>query len=371
MFLFMFDFFSILERKNPLGLIRAFRQAFASGEGPTLVLKTINGGKRLNDLERLRASAADRPDILVIDEYYTSEQKNALLGLCDCYVSLHRSEGLGLTMAEAMGLGKPVIATGYSGNLHFMTGENSYLVDYAMSSVPADCYPYPKGSVWADPNLEHAAELMCRVYADRDEASARAARGRQHILTRHNVEISTAALTTRLEAIRRSRRYMRNLVEDAPTPVAVPPVAGPPAETPVATTRRVSRGLSLSFLSRVTRAGRNALTQGLRTYWRRRQRHALLLQNVRDAVTTITKASAVESQQRQALESVWTALHVLESRQQQQQAQIDATRKAVRRDRPVTGVNGPEPEERMAAFEDDRTPFGEAADAIRQTTAEP
>ena len=119
-FLLVFDFLSIFERKNPLGLIRAFTQAFSADEGPVLVLKSINGDRRLNELERLRAEIADRPDIIVTDGYCSPEEKNALISLCDCYVSLHRSEGLGLTMAEAMSLGKPVIATGYSGNLHFM-----------------------------------------------------------------------------------------------------------------------------------------------------------------------------------------------------------------------------------------------------------
>ena len=119
LFLFMFDFFSVIERKNPIGVIRAFCAAFRAGEGPVLVIKTINGDSRLNDLERLRAAAAGRPDVLIVDEYYTAAEKNSLLGLCDCYVSLHRSEGLGLTMAEAMGLGKPVIATAYSGQSPF------------------------------------------------------------------------------------------------------------------------------------------------------------------------------------------------------------------------------------------------------------
>ena len=78
------------------------------------MIKSINGELRLEELERLRAAAARRPDI-VVDGYYTAEEKNALLGACDCYVSLHRSEGFGLTMAEAMALGKPVIATGLLG----------------------------------------------------------------------------------------------------------------------------------------------------------------------------------------------------------------------------------------------------------------
>jgi glycosyltransferase involved in cell wall biosynthesis len=111
LFLFSFDFLSIFERKNPLALVRAFARAFEPGSGPMLVIKTINGHIRLNDLERLRAEIGDRPDIRLVDGYYTAAEKDALVGLCDCYVSLHRSEGLGLTMAEAMAAGKPVIAS--------------------------------------------------------------------------------------------------------------------------------------------------------------------------------------------------------------------------------------------------------------------
>ena len=151
LFLFVFDFFSVLERKNPIGLTQAFDRAFRPGEGPVLVIKTINGARNLTDLEKVRAAAQHRDDILIVDEYYSAEQKNSLLGLCDCYVSLHRSEGFGLTMAEAMGLQKPVIATAYSGNLDFMTAENSYLVGYTTGAVPAGCDPYPVGSPWAEP----------------------------------------------------------------------------------------------------------------------------------------------------------------------------------------------------------------------------
>ena len=177
MFLFMFDFFSVFERKNPIGLIEAFRRAFRPGEGPVLVIKAINGDARLPLLEKLRLAAADRSDVIIIDKYWLAQEKNDLLGLCDCYVSLHRSEGLGLTMAEAMGLEKPVIATGYSGNLHFMTVDNSYLVDYVTQAVPAGCSPYPEGVPWADPDLDHAAECMRRVFDRPDEAVSESAAG--------------------------------------------------------------------------------------------------------------------------------------------------------------------------------------------------
>lgn len=204
-FLLLFDFLSVVERKNPLGLIEAFTRAFAPGEGPLLVLKSINGHLLLPQLERLRATVAARPDILSLDGHYSADEKNGLLAACDCYVSLHRAEGLGLTMAEAMALGKPTIATAYSGNLHFMTDENSYLVDYTLSAVPAGCEPYAVGSRWAEPDLGHAARLMREVYEHPREAAQRGERGRLDILERHGVGVSAAAIAERIESIRRAR----------------------------------------------------------------------------------------------------------------------------------------------------------------------
>ena len=127
------------------------------------------------------------------------------MGLCDCYVSLHRSEGLGLTMAEAMALGKPVIATGYSGNVDFMTPENSYLVNYTVGAVPRGADPYPKGSPWAEPDLDDAAELMRRVYEAPREAAARGERAREDILTKHDPASSGAVAARRLDEIRKLR----------------------------------------------------------------------------------------------------------------------------------------------------------------------
>ena len=127
----MFDFLSDIHRKNPIGLIEAFCRAFRPGEGPTLVLKSINGhlargavrsGSR-GHRRRVRISS-------LMDGYLPARERDALMNACDCYVSLHRSEGFGLTLAEAMALEKPTIATAYSGNLAFMTPENSFLVPW-------------------------------------------------------------------------------------------------------------------------------------------------------------------------------------------------------------------------------------------------
>ncbi len=128
LFYFSFDFDSVVTRKNPAGLIEAFRAAFAPGDGARLLIRGINGDRHMLALEELRYAASDRSDITVLDGYLDSGAKDGLMCECDCYVSLHRSEGLGLTMAEAMAAGRPVIATAHAGNLEFMNASNSLLV---------------------------------------------------------------------------------------------------------------------------------------------------------------------------------------------------------------------------------------------------
>ena len=216
-FLFAFDFTSVLERKNPLGLIDAFTRAFAPGEGPQLVIKTINGDARLTQLERLRAAVAGRDDIELRDGYVSSAEMQAMMASCDAYASLHRSEGFGLTMAEAMAYGRPVIATGYSGNLTFMSDENSFLVPYRLTEVPEGCGPYPAGAKWAEPDVEAAAKLMRYVHDHPEEARARGERARQDLREHHSLDSAAAFVSTRLAEIRAAKPALRTL---APQPAA-------------------------------------------------------------------------------------------------------------------------------------------------------
>lgn len=200
-FLFSFDLLSIFERKNPLGLLDAFEAAFEPGEGPLLVLKAMGGEHRAVDLERLKMRAMSRPDVVIIDRNLPHDQNAALTDRSDCYVSLHRSEGFGLGIAEAMALGKPVIATAYSGNLDFMDHENSFLVPFTPVEVPKGCEPYPSGARWADPMTEEAARLMRLVYENPDLAAAKGRRARESILATHGIEVRARFIRERLAEI--------------------------------------------------------------------------------------------------------------------------------------------------------------------------
>ena len=147
-FLVSFDAGSIVERKNPLGAVRAFRKAFPGGdEKALLVLKTRNMDACQTDRDRehwrqVRELAAADARIRVMEQTMTPAELNALYAACDCYVSLHRSEGFGFGPAEAMGQGRPVLATGYSGVTEFCTAETAVLVGYTLADVPAGAFPY-------------------------------------------------------------------------------------------------------------------------------------------------------------------------------------------------------------------------------------
>jgi glycosyltransferase involved in cell wall biosynthesis len=201
LFLFVFDYLSTIQRKNPVGLIEAFKRAFAPGEGPRLLIKTINAPLRPLSEEEVLWAADGRADIHVLDRSLSGEELAGLMAACDCYASLHRAEGFGLTLAEAMAIAKPVIATRYSGNVDFMDDENSYLVDCEIGRVGPECEIYPPEGEWAEPSVEHAARLMREVYEGRDEAARRAARAAQDIARTLSPQTTGAAMRERLRTL--------------------------------------------------------------------------------------------------------------------------------------------------------------------------
>lgn len=219
-FFFSFDFLSVFERKNPAAVVRAFTTAFEPADGPVLVIKTINGGLDRDALARLRAVAADRPDVRIVDEYVSAQYRDALMAHCDCYVSLHRSEGYGLTMAEAMAAAKPVIATGYSGNLAFMDEGNSLLVPHGMTTIPSGCGPYPVGAEWAEPDVDATARLMRDVWETPEEGRALGRRAQEDILRRNSPRRTAEFIASRLDDTRSERRSRARDLTRAPMPGA-------------------------------------------------------------------------------------------------------------------------------------------------------
>ena len=209
LFMFSFDFNSTVERKNPEAVFEAFIRAFPEPAGTQLVLKTINGHRHVDDLERLRALIAHRDDITIFDGFLSTEDRDAWASTTDCYVSLHRCEGFGLTMAEAMALGKPVIATNYSANLDFMDATTAYLVPADEWRLEAQAGPYPAGTVWADPDVDAAAAFMRQVAHDPGAARELGARAREHIQATRTPDRLAQFVSRRLEEIRMEERQLR------------------------------------------------------------------------------------------------------------------------------------------------------------------
>jgi len=205
LFLFCFDFDSVFERKNPLGVLEAFKMAFPDGQGVHLLLKSINGDRHPDSRARLEAAVDGCRAITFRDGYVTAEAQDSLLAACDAYVSLHRAEGFGLTMAEAMALGKPVIATAYSGNLDFMNDGNSWLVPFGLVAIGEGRGPYPAACSWAEPDLRQAARMMEAVARQPELVRSRTASIANTLVAAHGPAARARFIVARLDAIRRER----------------------------------------------------------------------------------------------------------------------------------------------------------------------
>jgi len=204
-FLFVFDMLSVIERKNPYAVIEAYRRAFAPDfAGVQLVIKVTKLEQFPDHAARLKAEMASIGGIL-IDRYWDRPELNGLFQACDAYISLHRSEGFGITLAEAMCIGKPVIATDYAGNTDFMNVANSYPIAYTLVALDKDCGPYPIGQRWAEPDIDHAASQMRYVFEHYDEAQVKGQRAATDIAEQYGQVAIARKIITRLKLLSRNK----------------------------------------------------------------------------------------------------------------------------------------------------------------------
>jgi glycosyltransferase involved in cell wall biosynthesis len=187
-FLFAFDAGGGIEPKNPEGVVEAFCKAFQEtrhAKRVRLVLKIgrMHRSEHSARIERLvQRAGASGLNICVDDKHLKREEMLRLIAEADCYVSLHRAEGFGYAMAEAMFYGVPVVASGYSGNLEYMTAENSFLVPCKEAFVKNAEGPFQRGSVWGEPDIDAATALLRQVVERPSDARAVAERGRKTVV---------------------------------------------------------------------------------------------------------------------------------------------------------------------------------------------
>ncbi len=216
-FLTSFDFNSYVHRKNPFAAIQAFQQAFpAERKGVQLLIKTSNGYRRPERLQLLLDATSGDPRIVVRDQVLDRADVQALQRCADVYVSLHHAEGFGLGLAECMAQGKPVIGTGWSGNMEFMDAKNSALVDYTLVPVMEGEYAHHEGQRWAAADVVDAARWMRRLADEPQLALAMGERARESVLQTLSPERAARALIARIEQIHQQRGLIS-------TPSTVPP----------------------------------------------------------------------------------------------------------------------------------------------------
>jgi glycosyltransferase involved in cell wall biosynthesis len=201
LFLFLYDLNSYSERKNPRAALAAFRESGLGTQGAGLVIKVHGAKGNEADLAALQSAVAGLPGVTLLDQALSRADLYALEAVCDCFVSLHRSEGFGLAVAESMYLGKPVISTDWSATAEYLTADNGCPVRAKLITLERSHGPYSKGQTWADPDISHAAEWMRRLHADRALGARLGQAARATIEQRFSPAAIGARYRRRLEAI--------------------------------------------------------------------------------------------------------------------------------------------------------------------------
>lgn len=205
LFFFAFDALSVPERKNPAGLLRAFARVARQCRKSLHLLLKVNHAEADPAYVANLQNLADLLPVTLMTGTLSRQDLNGLTAACDAYVALHRSEGLGLPLIEAMYLGKPVVATGYGGVTDFLDDETGFVVGHKLTALAKPQGPYPAGAVWAEPDLEHAAALMLALVKDPQCAAPRVEAARRKVQALYAPEAAGERFRRELARIREAK----------------------------------------------------------------------------------------------------------------------------------------------------------------------
>ncbi len=200
-FLVSFDACSDLERKNPQSAILAFKLAFGQRPDVQLIIKISNFTRCVKNLSILQDLVVDNKNIVIFPTNFSKEQYLDLIESVDAYVSLHRGEGFGLNIQQAMAMGKPVIVTNYGGNTDFCHSENSILIDYKIVPIKHELSQYPYYTKWADPDVKQASLAMQKIFYDKEFRSRLGINASKDILTNHSLANVASLMQRRIQRI--------------------------------------------------------------------------------------------------------------------------------------------------------------------------
>ncbi|WP_299517226.1 glycosyltransferase [uncultured Flavobacterium sp.] len=206
-FLFIFSYHSSIERKNPFFLIEAFSKAFSDNDDVELVIKTSGAEKYKQSERSLHQFAATKNNIKIFNVDLDKNSVSHLINDSDCYVSMHHSEGFGLTLAEAMSLGKPTVATNYSGNTEFMNENNSFLVDFELGAIVNPDINFSSKTIWANPLLHDAINKLKEVYENKVVRGQKATNAKLYVKEKLSFDTVGSIMKDRLN-------YIYNNLED-------------------------------------------------------------------------------------------------------------------------------------------------------------